>query len=399
MSFAAPIWLVIAGFVAAAVVAAHLITPSQPRRDVLPTARFIPQVAPMTVTRARRPTDLLLLLTRLAAVLLLGLALAGAHVTRRAPARVIIADVSRSVADRAAVRDTVRAMAGNDAVVIGLGDSAGPATLSGALVAAHRAIAARSDGDRTELVIVSPIAREQVDSATPALMALWPGRVRVSRARAASPTLDTGVRITRVVARGDDPVTAALALSTGAGRARVFRSALPTPADTAWARDSGGALVVWPADHAARGLARRAIVDTQHGIAAGGNVVIGAFARSHAPSEGRAVVRWLDGEPAATELPLGAGCLREVAIPVDAAGDIALRESFRGIAATLTSPCGGPRDLAPADLAALLPTGESRQPLRAMAAAVDTERLALWLGLAALTALLVEQLLRRRQRA
>lgn len=388
MSFAAPIWLAIAGLVAAGVVVAHLITTSQPRRDVLPTARFIPQTAPLTVTRTRRPTDLVLLLARLLAVVLLGLALAGAHLTRSAPPRVTLMDRSTTMGDTAA-RDT----AARDGVIIGFGDSAGPATLSGALVAAHRALAGRDDRERAELVIVSLVAREQVDSATAPLLALWPGPVRVSRRRAAAAT--SGDSSQQLRATGDDPVAAAIAMIPTAGQSRVFRSTLPTAADSAWARDSAGALVVWPADVAA--LSRRARADTQQGIAAGRNVVIGQFVRAHTPRAGRAVVRWLDGEAAATEVALGAGCIREAAIPVDPVGDVALRESFRGIAATLTSPCGGPRDLAPADLASLLPVG--RPAGGANVAAADTGRLAAWLALAALAVLLVEQLIRRKQPA
>jgi hypothetical protein len=137
------------------------------------------------------------------------------------------------------------------------------------------------------------------------------------------------------------------------------------------------------------------VADTQRGIAADENVVIGTFVRTHAPPYGRVVVRWLDGEPAATETPLGAGCIRAVAIPVDAVGDVALRDSFHGVVKTLLTPCGGARDLAPADLAVLLPgDGTSRA---ANVAAAGTERFAVWLALAALAVLLVEQFLRRRQ--
>lgn len=389
MSFAAPIWLGIAGLVVAGVVVAHLITTSQPRRDVLPTARFIPQTAPLTVTRTRRPKDLPLLLARVLAVALFGLALAGAHVPRSAPPRVTLVDYSTAVGDGGERRR--QAMAAGEGVVIAFGDTVGPTTLSGALVAAHRATAGRDDRERTELVIVSPITREQVDSATAPLIALWPGPVRVSRVRAAALAGDTSVQI---VARGDDPVAAAVAFMPAvAGRARVFRSAMPTATDSAWARDSAGVLVVWPSDPVE--LTRRAQADTQQGIAAGRNVVIGAFVRAHSPRDGHAVVRWLDGQPAATEAPLAAGCIREVAIPVDAAGDVALRESFRGIVATLTSPCGGARDLAPADLASLLPAGDTRGPRGAGIAPADSGRLTAWLALGALAVLLVEQLLRR----
>jgi hypothetical protein len=354
---------------------------------MLPTVRFIPQTAPLTVTRTRRPTDLVLLLLRLLAVALFGLALAGAHVTRSAPARVLIVD--RATADSAGGQRPRTAT--GDSVVIAFGDTVGPSTLSGALVAAHRAVAGLDGRDRAELVIVAPLARFQIDSATAPLLALWPGPIRVIRTPALTPSRDGDLR---VLATGDAPVAAALTGARAAtGRVRVFRAALPGAADSAWARDSGGVLVVWPAD--LRSFARRERPDTQQGIASGAHVVIGNFARAYAPRDGRVIVRWLDGMPAATETPLGAGCIREVAVPVDVAGDVALRESFRGILERLASSCGGPRDLAPADLASVIPPDD--RPRAAGVAVSSSGSLAVWLALGALVMLAAEQLLRRRQ--
>ncbi|MGH7637345.1 MAG: BatA domain-containing protein [Gemmatimonadaceae bacterium] len=398
MSFVAPVWLAIAGLVAAGVVVAHLITRSQPRHDVLPTARFIPQTAPLTVTRTRRPTDLLLLLVRLLALALLGLALAGAHVTRSAPVRVTIIDQSTAAGDGDELRR--QATAATDGVVMSFGDSVGPATLSGALVAAHRAIAGRDDRERTELVIVSRIAREQVDSATAPLLALWPGPVRVERLPG---TAIAAVPHVRLGAAGDDPVAAAVGSTRDAASPARFVRVLrtpepPTESDSAWARDSAGALVIWPTSLSTSTLTRRETVDTAQGIAAGFDVVVGSFLRTHRPRAGRVLVRWIDGEPAASEVGVGKGCIREVAIPVDAAGDVALRESFRRIVDVLTSACGGPRDLAPANLASLLPSG-TESVRSADASLPGTRWLAPGLAVAALVVLLVEQLLRRRQPA
>jgi hypothetical protein len=138
----------------------------------------------------------------------------------------------------------------------------------------------------------------------------------------------------------------------------------------------------------------------QQGIAMGHRVVVGHFARTHAPRDGRALVRWLDGEVAATEAPFGAGCVRDVAIPVDAAGDVALRESFRGIVAALTALCGdawrAPGDTAAAGLATLLPAGD--RPRATPPAVAGVGRLPVWLALAALAVLLLEQAVRRRLR-
>src|SRR5688572_21934633 len=192
MSFAAPLWLVAAALVAAGVVIAHLFSTSVPPRDLLPTVRFVPEGAPLAVLRTKRISDVALLLLRLLAVTLMGLALAGAHVPRRGPSRVVLVDRSRAVASIAEVRDSVAAL-GDDAVTIAFDSSARrvsrdslpalttmPArgSLSAALVAAHRALAQLDDRSGSELVVVSPLANEEVDSSTVRLLALWEGPVR-----------------------------------------------------------------------------------------------------------------------------------------------------------------------------------------------------------------------------
>jgi hypothetical protein len=427
MSFAAPLWLAIAGLVAAGVIVAHLISTSVPQRDPFPTARFIPEGAPLTVLRTRRLTDIVLLLLRLLAIALLGLALAGARVATGGPSRVVLADMSRAVASPAEVRDSVAAQ-GGDVVVIefdavasaaasaparALAESREPSaerrtrgSLSAALVAAHRRIAdVTKDRDKTELVIVSPILREEVDASTPELLRLWPGSVRhVIVTSAIAPTTRRSVR-----SSGDDPVAAALAESRepraesrqSIAEILVVRDA-PTVADSVWARDSAGALVIWPANLSTSVLSRRSVADSAQGVAMDSQVVIDVFARTHEPAAGRALARWLDGLPAATERDFGRGCIREVAIPVDRVGDIALRDNFRGMARALASPCGGERDFAAAELApsllaraALSPGGRASAPALTDAA---PSRVALWLAVIALVTLMAEQMLRRRQR-
>ena len=428
MSFAAPLWLAVAGVVAAGVIIAHLISTSVPRRDPFPTARFIPEGAPLTVLRTRRLTDVALLLLRLLAVALLGLALAGARVGKGGPTRVVLADMSRAVADQAEVRDSVAAL-GSDAVVISFdsgarfsplgarqiaGDSGQPSagsrsqgSLSGALVLAHRALAdATKDRDKTELVIVSPLVREEIDAATAALLQLWDGPVRVMRVATASDTRTQPV----VRASGDDPVVAALAGSRDPSaesrdplaESRIVRDG-PTTADSLWARDSGGALVIWPADLASSALRRRLPVDTALGVGDGPHVVVGSFERTHEPTDGAVLARWLDGTPAATEVVFGKGCVREVAIPVDRVGDIALRDNFRALARRFSEQCGGARDFSTVELSALRSepgghsarTGSDPQPSSRDS---GPSRLALWLALAVLAILMAEQLLRRRTR-
>ena len=428
MSFAAPIWLAVAGLVAAGVVVAHLISTSVPQRDPFPTARFVPEGTPLTVLRTRRLTDLALLLLRLLAVVLLGFAFAGARISRSGPTRVVLADHSRAVASPAEVRDSVTAL-GSDVVVVAFdtstrllprssaADSGQPGaarrsrgSLSAALVAAHRAMAdATKDRDRTELVIVSPLVNEEIDSATAPLLRLWEGPVRLIRI-ASAPVERTQLTIR---ASGDDPVSASLSRGpiaesrglTTEGRVpgaaiRIVRDQ-PNSADSLWARDSGGALVVWPAQLATSALKQRVTIDTAHGVAAGAHVVIGAFARTHDPHAGVTIARWLDGVAAAAETPLGLGCVREVAIPVDGVGDVALRDSFRALAHRMAQPCGGAGDFASVELAQLRgePRGSGERTGMADPSSLPPDPPSRWpliLALLALMLLVGEQFLRRR---
>jgi hypothetical protein len=74
----------------------------------------------------------------------------------------------------------------------------------------------------------------------------------------------------------------------------------------------------------------------------------------------RVAARWVDGEPAAVEHVVGDGCLRDVAIPVPARGDMMLRPSFARLLEALSAPCaatpGGP-GLSDHELEALAGTG------------------------------------------
>ncbi len=411
MNFVAPIWLGVVGIAAAGVVFAHLFSSTIPPQDVLPTVRFIPESTPLTVMRSRRITDWLLLALRVVVVALLGLALAGAHPARRAPSSIVLVDASRAAGSMQEVVDSALSASYPGGTFVVFDSTARVATadevralkqsnvrgsLSAALVAAHRLVGPAQDMDRTRLVIVSPTVREEVDSATDPLIDLWTGALRTVRVAAARAPMPVAWDIR---AASDDPVAASLA---GAGmrransRVRVIRSA-PMAADTEWAA-AGGALVVWPADGAS--LTRRAVADTQGGIATGRDVVVAQFAREFLPGPGMALVRWADGEPAATERALGGGCVREVAVPVDVVGDVVLRESFRGVARTLIEPCGGVADMRPAILPSLTrpSPGESARPQAIPAVPPDTGQLPMWLALIAAMLLGLEHELRRRVR-
>lgn len=403
MSFLAPWWLGLAGLVGVALIVAHLFRRTVPPQDVLPTVRFVPEAAPLTVLRSRRLTNVGLLLLRLAAVALLGLALAGAHFAQRAPAHVVIVDVSRAVGSIAEAVDSALTRS-DDAVFVVADSTARPVrrdslralarssargSLSAAIAAAHRMIADRADARRmSELVIVSPIAREALDSATTRLLSLWEGPVRVVRVAVATESVAPAWEVRT---SGDDPVVAALgASSTAPATVRIVRTA-PSADDSAWAA-RGGVLVVWPREGTS--LQARPAADTQGAIATTRAVSVSTFTRSMHPGAGGVLVRWGDGAPAATEHAVGSGCIRDVAVPADAVGDVALETGFRAIARTLVEPCGGTGDFQPALIA-------SRPALSAATASAAADpgagRFPLWLALGAAALLVAEHVLRHKR--
>src|SRR5471032_1624505 len=118
VSFLAPLWFAVAAAAVAGVIALHLITTQRPPPAPLPTARFVPQGDARASSRAARPTDLLLLLLRCVALLLLGTAFAGPVTRSRGAslARVIVVDRSRgSLRD---VRDSAVAIARSGGAIV-----------------------------------------------------------------------------------------------------------------------------------------------------------------------------------------------------------------------------------------------------------------------------------------
>ncbi len=414
MNFAAPAFLA-AGIAAALVVAAlHFLARQRPRKAVFPTARFIPERSARAPSRALKPSDLLLLLLRAAALVLLGAAFARPawSTAHSGMARVVLVDRSRAVANAAEARDSATgALRGGDALVLfdssavvvprdslsAMRATAARGSISAALIAAHQAAGKLAERfDSVELVIVSPFVREEIDAASLDIRGTWPGRARVVRVRAAAiDSLKRGVSV-----RGD---LADVLVSSGFGirdlgrTARVVRG-VASRGDSIWASDSGGVLVIWP-------VALGAPHDTIGAVVMGDDVVVSAFARSanvavesQVPSP-EPIAYWSDGMPAAVEARTGSGCIRTVAIPIPVTGDLVLRESFRRLFNGLTGPCGGARDLRPvpdsivAQLAAFGPLASARTWNRND---TRTPPLARWFLVAAALLLVAEPLLRRR---
>ena len=361
MSWLLPSALGIAAAAAIVAVALHFIARSRPLAESLPTARFVPDRPVYARTRSFALTDLLLLLVRIAAVLAIGVAIAGPMLSHRGRvARIVMVDQSRAVSNLAEVRDSVRAIASaNDAVVLfdsvaragsldSLRQTRAMGSLSAAFAAAARAaVSASADADSIELVLVSPLAQEEVDAATLRLREVWPGRVRLV------PVAGVAAALARprveIRAAQNDAVAAGLSLmgvSSPTGTVRLVRTE-PTKDDSLWATAAGHALVHWPARDT-DAWKRRAAIDAIGGVTAGGATVVARFPRLWV-LEGTGVARWSDGEPAAVERATGEGCIRDVGVLIDDASDLALRAPFRRFAAEMIAPCGGTLATAPVD--------------------------------------------------
>lgn len=458
MTFLAPVFLLVAGIAAAGAVLLHLIARDRPPRAPLPTARFVPSRTSLAATWAPHPTDRWLLLLRVLLLLLAGAAFARPVLEpdRRPTVRIVALDRSRAVADAGAARDSAAALLASGGALV-LFDSvarivegspldtlamlsidsigsthpsdsaaaihAGGARglLSAALLAAARAAGAMGDeADSLELVIVSPITAEEIDDATLAIRAEWNGRIRLVRVEAA-PSESGERRPIEIRAPANDALSAAFALlgtrAVSESRVRVVRGAVQNE-DSSFAT-SGGVLVAWPGDPALLGWIARAVTDTVgavmaaervQGIATGFTpppheaLLIAPFERrftaavSGAAGQNEIVVaRWVDGEPAGIEHPMGAGCIREIAIPIEERGDLALRPELGDLLLAVAAPCGGARSFVPASgeiRAALAGSGALRIATRPPPARAAVPPLVPWLLGAALILALLELLLR-----
>jgi hypothetical protein len=398
-------------------IALHFIARSRPVAEVFPTARFIPDRAIHARTRSLALTDTLLLLLRVLAIMLLGVAVAGPlFAAGSRVTRIVIADRSRAVANIASVRDSVRAYlrSGDELIVFdSVAHLAGPTaldsfavsgvrgSLSAALTAGIRAavrLAPRTDS--IEMVLVSPLVDDETDEATARIRATWPGRIRVARVANATTPPTSGALEVRAPA--NDAVAAGLslvAMSVPSSPVRVVRSRM-TGEDSVWARGNGHVLVHWPASDTSAEWAHRASIDAIGGVSANGVTLIARFPRLWS-LKGRAIARWADGESAAVENVTGDGCIRDVAVLVDDPSDVTLRVPFRRFASELLVPCGGRRSarlLSEARVASLVGNGGLASARAITDATTASSRWTPWLMVLAAVVLITELAIRRTAR-
>ncbi|MBX3133643.1 MAG: BatA domain-containing protein [Gemmatimonadaceae bacterium] len=414
MSFLAPWMLALGALAAVGAVALHLLSTRRPPARPLPTARFVPESEARAVARTSRPTDLLLLALRVAALLCIGAGFARPVWDGQGPAlrTVWAVEWTSALADAEQLRaDVLAGLGSHDTLVVF--DTAARAMsreefaaleapgvrgarLSPMLVVATDVAPAIARGaDSVALRVLSLFSGEMHDAATPALRAAWPGRANVV---AVAGAVDTASASPPEVLPRDasDPLLATLPslLQARGGHAVRIRRGAALAADSAWlAASADRVLLLWP---------RAALPDSA--LVADGVL----FFEGDGPSlvaplgrlpvgVGRVIARWRDGAPAAVERAAGGGCVREVGVALPEAGDLTLRAPFVRVLEALVTRCGGRRE-PPLDSAALESFAGSG-PLAsadAIAKAQAHSELAPWLLAAALLLLLAEQWLRRR---
>jgi hypothetical protein len=397
MTWLVPSALAIAGVAAAIAIALHFIARSRPLAEPLPTARFIPQSPVHARSRSFALTDVLLLVVRIAALLAIGLAVAAPAISGRGRiTRIVMVDRSRDVADFAEARDSVEAL-GSAAVVVpfdsatmndaprglaGLTATGARGSLSAALARAIRVAASvPASSDSVELVLVSPLAREEIDAATLRIRAAWPGRVRIVRVKAAAP-VGAAPQIS-IRAEPNDAVAAGLALmgmTAPNASVRVIRGSLFQD-DSVWATSAGHVLVHWPSAEAFADWPSREVIDAVGGVTSSTGTIVARFPRLWV-LQGTEIARWSDGTVAAIEERVGDGCIRHVGILIDEASDVTLRMPFRRFTAALLAPCGGARvtELPAAATLAALAGGGPLAPVSALRdRSAQTSRWTPWL--------------------
>ena len=328
MSFLAPAFFYAGLIAAAGAIALHFIVMRQPPSDMLPTTRFIPARPAVARTVNKVPEDLLLLLTRIAAMVLIGAAFARPvlHPQRASILHIVIADRSRAVADVHEVADSVGhifgAHANDKSSILVLADSSAHeitahiadslkhlqrvgarGAISAALITAIRTGSRIHDlADSVDITVVSPLTLDEMDVATDSIRAVWPGQIRAIR-----------------VAAYKDSAAA----------------------------NASHALVNWPADGHAPDAGARNPVDTARAVIAGRAVLVAEMPRrwqfdsTQLRVAGTEVIaRWADGEPAAIERSTAGGCTRDVVVPKPVAGDLMLRPEYQRFTAVFDAPCG-----------------------------------------------------------
>lgn len=419
MNFMAPQFFWIAAVVAAGIAAIHFIVTRQSRSDPFPTARFVPESTVQAVSRAKNPTDLLVMLLRILAIMSAGTALARPVFSpeREPTARIILADVSQSSRSVTDVRDSVlRYHRPNDLLIAfdstarlldhpdslaSLRSVAPVGNISAAIVAAIRTASnLRERADSVSLFLVSSLPLASLDAATDTIRSMWPGGINIIRV---APRVESSVRTSSpVVAKfnSDDPLRYAVSLAGQLPHATSVRLVRSENLDEA-AVFGDTVLLHWPAH--ARPLLSRPTRSEHAALVSDDGVLISHFATEwEFPRDSMrgvsVIARWEDGTPAAVQRNVGSGCIRSSGIPVPQGGDLVIRPEFVALVNKLLQPCARAQALpaAPESYMTRLRGGTAAAPRLALPAPpAPASPFTVWLLIASIGFLVLEQFARR----
>lgn len=360
----------------------HFLSVRRPPVLMLPTMRFLPERPVRAVSRSARPSDLWLLLLRVSALMLAGIALSG--VTWRGTGvkhgRIVVVQTTGTSSQATLRTQTGAALEGAfagdtvsrivvldsashflnaaesqsfraDTVSVSSGKRNKAATLSAAILAATRAagelVREQRTVDAIDLVIAAPLVREAADASLSAVRASWPGTIRFVNTQSSSGAGDSSAAVVRSVAfAGDKPgdaVQSALQSRgwiAGATNAATGRVTPQAPISLEW--PASGVPAGWNAESPA----------TIGAVIARGEALVYPFVRTAKIPEsilaqGRSIAWWSDGEVAAVEIPTATSCTRHVGVNVPPASDVLQGESARALLEALSGPCGGETDITP----------------------------------------------------
>ena len=343
------------------ITALHFFSVRRPAEILLPTTRFVPNRTVRAVSRATRPSDVLLLLTRIAALTVAGLAAAGPRWRTSSVTRLVLAVGDRGVTpDTIAVRQLVMredegaTHAGRLAVV--MASAHAPDEPAALFPLAWRAAAHQSMSDAgidsIDLHIMLSRAPAAHDAGLGAWRDSWPGRVVVHHVPSAA-VRRRGAMVVMENDGGDAPDDDAV---QAAMMWHAARSARANAMDTVWlARASGlpkrtdavGARAVrvyWPIDGVPRGWRALAAPDSSAALVSAGVSLLGSWSVTAVPgtaTSAHAIAWWSDGRVAATEEPTSGGCDRQVAVVTLASSDALLASSANVLFDQLLGPCAG----------------------------------------------------------
>ncbi len=234
LTFATPWVLAVGALASTAIVTLHFLSVQRPPALLLPTARFLDEGATRAVSRSAKPSDVLLMLLRVAALVLSSIALAGPRwVSARATSQLlVVADVAmRKDSAALASRDGVTQFVWMDSV-----DAAGAAaglrvTLTSALPMAVRAAAMTAsqhpEVDSFRLRIIAVPHQRVDDDGWRAWRSAWPGAVQVVT-RDTSGQLVRAVDASRGANRALNATLAGEAAPTSIGTATAISAASST---------------------------------------------------------------------------------------------------------------------------------------------------------------------------